>query len=75
MLRGMGTFMGRGGRCRTGIDLVWDPRNLGWAPNRGHTKDNLTSMVDRLERLDANNGTPDQFVDLLQTLLGEAERR
>jgi RHS repeat-associated protein len=62
-------------RRRAGIDPYFSLDNLGWAPNRGHTTAVLQDQVARLQALDAANGTPEQFVDLVRQFGAEAAGR
>jgi hypothetical protein len=60
---------------RAGVDPIWDLENLGWAPNTGHSTAVAQDILNRLQALEAANGTPQQFVELLRTFQREAAAR
>ncbi len=62
-------------RRRAGIDPIWDVDNLGWAPNKAHSKAVISDILNRLKALDGASGTPEAFKSLLGDFLREAAAR
>jgi RHS repeat-associated protein len=64
-------------RRRAGIDLNYDMDNLAWNSLGGgnHSTRVVQDQLSRVEALDAANGTPDQFRDLLRQFTLEATAR
>lgn len=62
-------------RRRAGVETIWETKNLGWAPNRGHTTAVIEDILKRLRALDSASGTPEDFRRLLRVFLEEAATR